>query len=103
MISGYFQLAIEIGPKGYLLHIHEEYKFRDYRLAIKTYSYNLLDRNKNSVMRADSLPYHKVDYKGKKLTNFPHHLHDNKGKLCQFSGKIEDFIKTLTQFFTTAG
>ena len=54
IISGYFQLAVEIGEKGHLLRIHEEYEFRDYGLTIKAYSYNLLDENKNNIIRADS-------------------------------------------------
>ena len=35
------------------------------------------------------------DYKNKKLINFPHHLHDEKGRICSFSGDIADFIKYI--------
>lgn len=96
IITGYFQLSVVIDKKQHLLRIHEEYAFRDYELVIKAYSYNMLDKNENNIIRADSLPHYKTDYKGKKLKNFPHHLHDKAGRICQFSGKIEDFIGSIT-------
>ena len=91
--SGYLQLCVEISRKGHLLHIHEEYDFRDYEFIIRVYSYNLLDRSKDNIIRADSLPHHQVDYRRRKLTHFPHHLHDDRGRICSFSGWIEDFVK----------
>ena len=75
------------------LHINEEYDFQNQKLDVKAYSYNLLDKNKNSLIRADSLPHHGVDYRRRKLTHFPHHLHDERGRICSFSGQIEDFVK----------
>jgi len=75
------------------LHIHEEYDFREHTLLIKVYRYNLLDKGKHNIIRADSLPHHRVDYKSHKLTHFPHHLHDERGRICSFSGWIEDFVK----------
>lgn len=100
LISGYFQMTVEIDHNGYLLKVHEEYEFRDYNILIKHYSYNLLDKDKNNIIRADSLPHHKVDYKGKKLSDFPHHLHDKKGRICQFSGKFDDFIEKSLSILT---
>jgi len=91
--SGYLQVLAEISRRGYFLHIHEEYDFREHTLLIKVYSYNLLDKGKHNIIRADSLPHHRVDYKGHKLTHFPHHLHDERGRICSFSGRIEDFVK----------
>ena len=93
LISGYLQALVEISPTVDFLHIHEEYGFREHRLVLKGYSYNLLDKSKHSIIRADALPYHRVDYKGHKLSHFPHHLHDERGRICPFSGRIEDFIK----------
>jgi len=77
---------------GYFLHIHEEYDFREHTLSVKAYSYNLLDKGKNNIIRADCLAHHQVDYKGHKLAHFPHHVHDEKGRICSFSGRIEDFL-----------
>jgi hypothetical protein len=93
LISGYLQVLVEIGRKGHLLHVHEEYDFRNQELLIKAYSYIFLDKSKHSIIRADPLPHHRFDYKRRKLTHFPHHLHDERGRICSFSGRIEDFVK----------
>lgn len=93
LISGYLQVLVEITRRGHFLRIHEEYDFIEHMLVVKVYSYNLLDKGKHNIIRADSLPHHRFDYKGHKLTNFPHHLHDEKGRICSFSGRIEDFVK----------
>ena len=98
LISGYFQVLVEVDRKGHFLHIHEEYDFKDRELIVKIYSYNFLDRSKHSIIRADSLPHYQVDYKGRKLKHFPHHLHDERGRICSFSGRIEDFIKRSSLF-----
>lgn len=91
--SGYLQVLVEISRKGHGLHISEEYDFRDYEFVIRVYSYILLDKSKHSILRADSLPHHPVDYRGRKLTHFPHHLHDERGGIGSFSGRVEDFVK----------
>ena len=93
LTSGYLQLGVEISRKGHLLPIHEEYGFPGYEVVVKAYSYNLSDKNKHNIIRADLLPHHRVDYKGRKLAHFPHHLHDEKGRISSFSGRIEDFVK----------
>lgn len=95
LISGYLQVLVTINRKEHLLHIHEEYDLRDYELVVKVYSYNLLDRSKHNIIRADPLPHHRVDYRRRKLTHFPHHLHDERGRICSFSGQIEDFVKRV--------
>jgi len=93
LISGYLQVLVEISSRGHFLHIHEEYDFGEHRLKVKGYSYNLLDKSKRCIIRADSLSHHQVDYKTHKLSHFPDHLHDEKGRICSFTGKIEDFVK----------
>ncbi len=75
---GYLQVLVEISRRGHFLHIHEEYDFREHMLVIKIYSYNLFDKGKHNIIRADSLP---------------HHLHDEKGRICSFSGQIDDIVK----------
>ena len=64
LISGYLQVLVEITRRGHFLHIHEEYDFIEHILVVKGYSYNLLDKSKHSIIRADCLPHHQVDYKG---------------------------------------
>lgn len=93
LIAGYFKLVVKIGGAGYTLHVNEEYGFVEYRLILKAYVYILFDKAKNSIIRADSLSHYKIDYKGHKLFHFPNHLHDEMGRVCSFSGKIEDFLK----------
>jgi len=56
--SGYLQVFVEISRSGYFLHIHEEYDFREHTLSVKAYSYNLLDKGKNNIIRADCLAHH---------------------------------------------
>ncbi len=91
--SGYLQVLVEIDRKGHALHIHEEYEFRDYELVISVYSYPLLDKSKHCILRADPLPHPRVDYRRRRLSHFPHHLHDERGRIGSFSGQIEDFVK----------
>lgn len=93
LTSGYFKLIVELGGSGYRIHVYEEYGFFEYKLVLKTYVYMLFDRDKNSIIRVDSLPHHKIDYKGHELSHFPNHLHDEMGRICSFSGRIDDFVK----------
>ena len=81
LISGYLQVLVEVTRRGHFLRIHEEYDFIEHMLVVKVYSYNLLDKSKHSIIRADSLPHHRVDYKGHNLSHFPDHLHD--ARMCQ--------------------
>lgn len=97
LISGYLQVLVEITRRGHFLRIHEEYDFIEHMLVVKVYSYNLLDKSKHSIIRADSLPHHRVDYKGHNLSHFPDHLHDEKGRICSFTGKIEDFLERASE------
>ena len=93
LTSGYFKLLVEIGGSGHSIHIYEEYEFAEYKLVLKAYVYILFDKAKNSIIRADSLPHHRLDYKGHRLAHFPNHLHDEMGRICSFSGRIEDFVR----------
>ena len=97
LISGYLQVLVGVTRIGHFLRIHEEYDFIEHMLVVKVYSYNLLDKSKHSIIRADSLSHHRVDYKSHKLSHFPDHLHDEKGRICSFSGKIEDFVKRASE------
>jgi len=93
LTSGYFKLIMNIGERGHVIHIYEEYGFSEYKTILKTYVYMLFDKGNNSIIRADSLTHHKTDYKGHDLSHFPNHLHDEMGRICSFSGRIEDFVK----------
>lgn len=89
--SGALQARIVLS-QGYALEIHEEYDFRDRELVIAQYSYVLLGQDQVPLMRADPLPHHRVDYRRRKLMNFPHHLHDEHARIRSFSGQLEDFL-----------
>ncbi len=93
LTSGYFQVLVEVGRSGHSLHIHEEYEFVEYKLKLKAYVYILFDKTKNNIIRADSLPHHRTDHKGHRLAHVPNHLHDEMGRICSFTGRIEDFVK----------
>ena len=103
LISGYLQVLVEITRRGHFLRIHEEYDLIEHMLVVKVYSYNLLDKSKHSIIRADSLPHHRVDYKGHNLSHFPDHLHDEKGRICSFSGKLQDFVKKASEIIASEG
>ncbi len=78
--------------------MRETYIFPQNELRIDSYSYPLIEIGNKAIIRADSAPHHKRDYRGKLLTHFPDHLHDDKGRICSFSGKLEDFIKLAAPF-----
>lgn len=82
-------------PLDYNLRIEEEYDFPGKGLEIKTYSYVLLHKNEAIVIRADPSPHHPLDYRKRKLVDFPHHLHDEKGRIRSFTGRLEDFLKEI--------
>lgn len=91
LASGYIEIRTQI-EEEYLLHIHEEYSFQANTIARVSYSYNLLDVSQNNIIRADNLPHHRVDYRNRKLSHFPNHLHDERGRICSFTGEIADFF-----------
>jgi hypothetical protein len=94
LITGLLQLRVQIDA-NHFLHVEEEYDFRNHELVIERYSYVLLDKNQEIDIRADSLPHHQTDYKKHRLRQFPHHLHDEQGRICSFTGRIEDFVTDI--------
>lgn len=91
LLSGALQARAEL-EQGYTLEIHEEYEFLEQELAVTHYSYVMLDKDHTPILRADSLPHHRMDYRRRKLASFPHHLHDKHGRIHSFSGRLEDFL-----------
>ncbi len=77
------------------LSIRETYTFPQDRLHIRSYGYALIETGDRAIIRADSAPHHERDYHRKLLTDFPHHLHDENGRICSFSGELEDFIQLV--------
>jgi len=83
------------------LSLREEYALGRQGLEVSRYSYNVIDRNGNNVLRADNLPYHKTDYRGRTLIHPPHHLHDKQGRVRSFTGQLQDFISYAKSFLTS--
>jgi hypothetical protein len=81
------------------LSIRERYTFSQNQLRIDYYSYALIETGDRVIIRADSASHHERDYHRKLLTNFPHHLHDESGRICSFSGKFKDFIELVALYF----
>lgn len=92
LISRALQVRVQISPQGHSLQLQEEYDFRNHEMMVSSYSYVLLDQTGQVLIRADPLPHHRVDYRGRRLTHFPHHLHNERGQIHSFSGEIEDFV-----------
>lgn len=74
------------------LSLREEYIFEQYTLRVQRYSYNVIDHIGANVLRADNLPHHRTDYRGRRLTHPPHHMHDERGRVLSFSGQAQDFF-----------
>ena len=84
------------------LSLREEYKFERQVLEVSRYSYNVLDHQGSNLLRADNLPYHRTDYRGRVLTHPPHHLHDEQGRVRSFTGQVQDFITAAKNFLPSA-
>ena len=91
LITDALSVRIEIEPDC-LLQIVEEYGLREHELIVETYSYLLLNQALDVIIRADASPHHQLDYRKRRLQHFPHHLHDEKGRIRSFTGRIEDFV-----------
>ena len=76
----------------FVLSLREEYAFGEQGLVVSRYSYNVIDHTSNNLLRADNLPHHRIDYRGRALSHQPHHLHDERGRVRSFSGQVLDFI-----------
>jgi hypothetical protein len=74
------------------LSLREEYTFGKQGVEVSRYSYNVINSKGNNLLRADNLPYHRVDYRGRALTHPPHHMHDERGRVRPFTGQVQDFI-----------
>jgi hypothetical protein len=81
-----------------ILSLREEYAFERQRLTVSRYSYNVIDHRGDNLLRADNLPFHRTDYRGRALTHPPHYMHDARGKVVSFSGQIKDFIRHAKNF-----
>jgi len=84
---------VVIGHEGEILDLSEEYIFPDRNFEVSFYSYVLLRADGQVLLRADPLPHHRVDHRNRPLENFPHHLHDNQGRVHSFEGQLKDFIE----------
>jgi hypothetical protein len=101
--SGALQLQVRVAvPAGYGLDLREEYDFRDQELVVAHYSYVLIGEGQ-PLLRADPLPHHRLDYRGRRLTHFPHHLHDEQGRVRSFSGELEDFLSQAAALLRAQG
>ncbi len=80
------------------LVVRETYAFPQNELRIASYSYSLIEIGKSAIIRADSAPHHERDYRGKRLSHFPNHLHDEAGRICSFSGKLENFVELVKPY-----
>ena len=90
-LAGALSLRVRIDQDRFL-QIEEEYDFRERELIVETYSYLLLNQALEVIIRADSLPHHQRDYRKRRLAHFPHHLHDEKGRIQSFTGRVDDFV-----------
>ena len=86
-------LHIVLPPSSALtLSLREEYAFEQYALQVRRYSDNVIDHAGVNVLRADNVPHHWTDYRGRPLPHPPHHMHDEHGRVLSFSGQVQDFL-----------
>ena len=52
------------------------------------------------LLRADNLPHHRADYRGRALIHPPHHMHDERGRVRSFTWQVQDFISAAKSFLT---
>ena len=97
LITGVMHVSVPVS-KNLTLSLREEYAFGRQGLEISRYSYNLIDSTGKNLFRADNLPFHKADYRGRALTRPPHHMHDGRGRVLSFSGQVPDFINEAKSF-----
>ena len=99
LISGALHISVPVG-ETMTLSLREEYAFAQQGLIVSRYSYNVIDNNGKNIFRADDLPYHQRDYRGQLLSHPPHHIHDEQGRICSFSGHLENFIAEAVRLFS---
>lgn len=99
LITSALHVTVPISEK-LTLSLREEYAFGRQGLEVSRYSYNVIDQQGNNLLRADNLPYHRSDYRRRALTHPPHHIHDENGRVCSFTGAAQDFIEQAKTFLT---
>jgi hypothetical protein len=82
---------VSIG-EGLTLWLREEYVFDRQELLVSRYSYNVIGSSGKNLLRADNVPFHGTDYRRRALTHPPHHIHDQRGRVCSFGGSVYDFV-----------
>lgn len=95
VLTGRLNFRVTINHEGSYLLIQGYYDVVNYELLIENYSYVLIDKDDDLIVRADSSAHHHTDYRKKQLINFPHHIHDSIGRLHSFSGEIKDFVDEI--------
>ena len=91
LVSHLLHLTLPLTTQ-YVLYLREEYEVTGHRLQTRSYSYTLTGPGSIPLVRADSLPYHRTDFRKQPLSTFPHHLHDDKGRIQPFTGRLNDFL-----------
>ena len=91
LITGVLHVSVPMS-ENLTLSLREEYGLGRQGLEISRCSYNLIDSAGNNLLRADNLPFHKADYRGRALTHPSHHMHDERGRVLSFSGLVQNFI-----------
>lgn len=97
LITGVLHVRVPLS-ENLTLSLREEYASGRQGLEINRYSYNLIDSAGNNFLRADNLPFHRTDYRRRALTHAPHHMHDERGRVCSFTGQVQDFINHAKSF-----
>lgn len=91
LLTGALHLILPLSS-ALTLSLREEYAFERHELSVRRYSYNVIDHTGSNLLRADNLPHHRTDYRGRSLPHPPHHMHDERGRVLSFSGQVEDFL-----------
>ena len=97
LVSDALHLTVPVG-RNLTLSLREEYAFGKRSLEVSRYSYNVIDSSGRNLLRADNLPFHRTDYRGRTLTHPPHHMHDERGRVLSFSGRVQDFVNHAKSF-----
>src|SRR5262245_47823543 len=100
LITGALHVACPVRA-NLTLSLREEYAFDQQRLRVSRYSYNVIDHRGYNLFRADNLPFHRTDYRGRALTDPPHHMHDAQGKVHSFNGQVEEFVRHAKSFLVS--
>jgi len=100
LITGVLHVSVPM-TENLTLSLREEYAFGRQGLEISRYSYNLIESAGNNLLRADNLPFHRTDYRGRTLTHPPHHMHDERARVLSFSGQVQDFINHAKSFLSS--